>query len=331
MKLFKRMILCFIPFMSLVACGNNNNNNNDSLQNDVNNTETWTVTLDLNYEGGGVYKTFKVERTRTGASIKDYLDEKPTRDGYTFDDWYHDKYCKVPWLVYNDKVRADTTLYANWKVSSSTIVEQTTIQWTNDASFSYQAVDGSSLPTEVNSGTTVSFKINISEGYVGTPVVKANDDVLSPSSGQVYSFEAVGQLITVFVSGLSLNQPVYDTTFKVDFYYTIPEWDPVVTNPKIYYWGKDGSGDVFTSEVVWDDAEDTKGSMELVSGNDYMLTVELEDNYIIEGVIVIMYQNGAKKQSIDLEVSINETCAYDINFVGDPWVNDTFNATISLR
>lgn len=325
MKLFKRMILCIIPLMSLVACGNN------SLQNNENNIETWTVTLDLNYEGGGVYKTFEVERTRTGASLKDYLDEKPTRIGYSFDNWYHDKYCKVPWLINNDKVRADTTLYANWKTSSSIVFEQTTIQWSNDASFSYQAVEGNTLPTKVDSGTNVSFKINISEGYVGTPIVKANDNVLTPSSGQVYSFEAVGQSITVSVSGLSLNQPNYDTTFKVDFYYTIPEWDPVVTNPKIYYWGKDESGNSFNNEVAWSDATDTQGSMELISDNDYILSVELENDYTIEGVIAIMYQNGVKKQSIDLEVSINETSAYDIVFVGAPWVNDTFTATISMR
>lgn len=328
MKLFKRILLLLIPLMSLVACGNSNNNDST---NDINKTETWTVTLDLNYEGGGVFKTFEVDRTRTGVGLKDYLDEKPTREGYTFDDWYHDKYCKVPWLVYNDKVRADTTLYANWETSSSTIVEKATIQWTNDASFSYQAVDGSSLPTQVDLGTSVSFKINISDGYVGTPIVQVNDNVLTPSSGQVYIFEADEQTMTVSVSGLSLGQSVTDTTFKVDFYYTIPEWNPVVTNPKIYYWGKDRSGSLFSNEVAWDNAEDTQGSMEFVSGNDYMFSVELDNEYTIEGVIAIMYQNGIKKQSIDLEVSINETCAYDIYFVGDPWTNDIFNATISMR
>ena len=43
------------------------------------------------------------------------LPEPPTREGYVFVGWYRDPGCTVAWDMEEDKVEADTVLYALWE------------------------------------------------------------------------------------------------------------------------------------------------------------------------------------------------------------------------
>jgi len=39
---------------------------------------------------------------------------RPQRTGYTFEGWYKDSACTVPWVNEVDRVKSDITLYAKW-------------------------------------------------------------------------------------------------------------------------------------------------------------------------------------------------------------------------
>lgn len=319
------MLCALFCSLSLVACGGKkgDSTNPSGPSSDISvddDRETWTVTFDLNYQGGGIYHTFDVDRSPYGVNIQSLMPENPTRDGnYTFNGWYHDTYCKVEWVYMRDRIFADTTLYANWKVTGGDPdpVKQTAITWNEDVSFTYQAVTPATLPTLVDQHTKISFKIMIHEQYEGTPIVKAGNQTLVANQ-EVYSFEATGERMTVSVSGLT-KKPIMEE-YVVTFQYTIPTWNPIVTNPKIYYWGTDKENQHIENTVNWTSASDSQGAMTHVSGNDYSLAIHLNEGDVITGVIVLMYQSGVKKQSQDLTVNITITGTYQITYLEGDWV-----------
>ncbi len=336
MKKKLAMLCTILCSMSLIACGGKSDPSNtptdssshpigDSTGGDIGEKEIWTVTFDLNYEGGGTYKTLEVERSTMGVNIQSMMPEDPTRTGdYEFEGWYHDTYCKVEWVHMRDRIYADTTLYANWTFTGDEPipVKKTTITWSQDESFTYQAVSPATLPTSVDEGTNISFKIVINDQYEGTPVVKAGTQVLTANQ-DVYSFVASGDKMTISVSGLTKKQQeVID--YKVTFNYTLPTWDPVASNPKVYYWGTDANGAHIENTIVWDSATDTQGAMTNVSGNDYSMTIELNEGDVITGVIVLMYQGGVKKQSQNLEVNITASGTYQIALADGEWIPNEF-------
>ena len=352
MKMKKKLaMLCIVLCsLSLIACGGGKDpsNNPDSSTQPSGDTssggntsigggekEIWTVTFDLNYEGAGTYKTLEVERSTTGVNIQSMMPEDPTRPGeYEFDGWYHDTYCKVEWVYMRDRIFADTTLYANWISTGDDPIpaKKTAITWSQDESFTYQAVSPATLPSSVDENTKVSFKIVINDQYEGTPVVKAGTQVLTANQ-DVYSFVASGERMTISVSGLTKKQQ-QELEYKVTFNYTLPTWDPVASNPKVYYWGTDANGGHIENTVNWDSATDTQGAMTLVSGNDYTMTIELNEGDVITGVIIVMYQDNAKKQSQNLEVNITASGTYQLAMADGAWVpNDygeyCFPATIT--
>ncbi len=207
---------------------------------------------------------------------------------------------------------------------------KSTIIWTESDDYQFISIDDKDLPLSVDNDVTVSFKVNILlEEYENDYKVYANAEELVAQEG-IYSFVATTRRIVIKITGLVKLE-------TVDFYYTIPEWNPPVTNPKLYYWGTDGDGNEYRNTLDWDNASDTLGSMTLVENNTYKMSVELDDNCTITGVIVVMYQDGVKKQSIDIvsfeggALSINEAGEYDITFIGGQWPNGNFEASITKR
>ena len=70
---------------------------------------TFTVTFDMNYDG--VFDVFRATTDENG-----YLAEPvfiPVRDGYVFEGWYRDTYCKAE-MDFGRQITADMTLYAKW-------------------------------------------------------------------------------------------------------------------------------------------------------------------------------------------------------------------------
>ncbi|MDE6584341.1 MAG: InlB B-repeat-containing protein, partial [Anaeroplasmataceae bacterium] len=69
--------------------------------------EQFTITFNSN--GGSAIASKKAKKdekiTNPGA---------PTREGYTFDGWFKDAACTLPWNFATDVVTGDVTLYAKW-------------------------------------------------------------------------------------------------------------------------------------------------------------------------------------------------------------------------
>lgn len=76
-------------------------------------TETYTVTFDLNYTGGGIYKTINVESGETVSAPTN-----PSRSGYSFSGWYTAEKNGEK-FDFDTIISEDITLYAKWKEKSS--------------------------------------------------------------------------------------------------------------------------------------------------------------------------------------------------------------------
>lgn len=287
MKGIRKYVVVFLASM-LISCNSNTNVIHKEKEDPSPSSKVWTVNLDLNYEGGGIYKSFEVERNIYGTNIKSTLEnEKPTRENYKFDGWYHDSYCKVEWVYMRDKVLADTTLYASW-ISSE--VSKSTINWQKDNSFTYVG----DLLSSVNQGSEVSFGITINQGYEGTPVVKANNKTLDEVNGK-YSFVADVSVINISVSGLTkkTDNPITDV-YHIEF--TLPSnWSPEAKNPRLYYWGNENvSNELFTNGAT--------SNMTSIDGSTYY--IELSTSIVFDGIIIIFDQGNEVKQSLDITTNL---------------------------
>ncbi len=206
--------------------------------------------------------------------------------------------------------------------------DESTIVWNESSDYRFVSTDDATLPTKVKKGTSISFKLDILlENYVDNIKVLVNQEELIATGG-VYTFVVNALRVQVKVTGLV-------KAGVIDVYYTIPSWTPEITNPKLYYWGTDASGNEITNTIDWGNSDDTQGSMQHISGNDYKMTIALDNGLEITGLIVVMYQSGEKKQSQDIETSIKEAGEYQITFVNN-WVENSFGewvfgATISKR
>lgn len=76
-------------------------------------TETYTVTFDLNYTGGGIYKTINVESGETVSAPTN-----PSRSGYSFSGWYT-KATGGSKFDFDTEITENITLYAQWIKKSS--------------------------------------------------------------------------------------------------------------------------------------------------------------------------------------------------------------------
>lgn len=107
-------------------------------------TETYTVTFNLNYGTNGVYKT---EKIATGKTISE--PEKPIRSGYTFNGWYTSASGGSK-FDFNKKITENVTLYAHWSKSQDPIYYYT-VKFDTVAS----DVQGTPQEQQVRSGNTV--------------------------------------------------------------------------------------------------------------------------------------------------------------------------------
>lgn len=80
--------------------------------------EGFKVTFDHNYTGD----TDSIVEAEKGKAVKKPTD--PTRSGYTFDNWYTDAACTVPY-DFSTIITANTTVYANWKENGATYFDVT--------------------------------------------------------------------------------------------------------------------------------------------------------------------------------------------------------------
>ncbi len=287
MKRIKKYTIAFLALM-LISCNSNTNVIHKEKEDQGPSLNVWTVKLDLNYEGGGIYKSFEVERNIYGTNIKSTLEnEKPIRENYKFDGWYHDSYCKVEWVYMRDKVLADTTLYASW---TSSEVSKSTINWQKDDSFTYVG----NLLSSVNQGSEVSFGISINQGYEGTPVVKANNKALDEVNGK-YTFVADADVINISVSGLTKKTNISITdVYHIEF--TLPSaWDPEAKNPRLYYWGSENeSSNLFANGA----------SSNMTSIDESTYYIELSTEIVLDGIIIIFDQGNEVKQSLDITTNL---------------------------
>lgn len=108
MKSFKFLMRLFLMALIVVSCKKNNNEPNEP--NDPSNPviDGCTVSFDLNYENGGMYKTIEVERNKTVTKPED-----PSRPGFDFYNWYTDK-AGTNEFDFSTPIVADITLYAQW-------------------------------------------------------------------------------------------------------------------------------------------------------------------------------------------------------------------------
>lgn len=108
MKSFKFLMGLFLIALIVVSCKKNNNEPNDP--NDPSNpiTDGYTVSFDLNYENGGMYKTIEVKQNGTVTKP-----ENPTRSGFDFYNWYTDK-AGTNEFDFSTPIVENITLYAQW-------------------------------------------------------------------------------------------------------------------------------------------------------------------------------------------------------------------------
>lgn len=122
--------------------------------------------------------------------------------------------------------------------------------------------------TRVTAGDTLSFKLNVAEGYDGTAaVVKAGDSVCEKDNNGYYSFVVIGDT-TVTVTGV--NAKTFAATYNKDAHATVA-------------------------------AEDGYNAENIVYGSDYKFTVTSTEGYRVTQVSV----NGEVKEAVDGVYTIN--------------------------
>ncbi|MCD8309200.1 MAG: InlB B-repeat-containing protein [Clostridia bacterium] len=97
--------------LGLSACGSDDEGGDDTTE-----TKSYTITFDYNYSGS----TSTTKTVTEGGTVSKPTD--PTRDGYTFDDWYTTSACTSGTEVdFTSKIYADATYYAGWTENVTTV------------------------------------------------------------------------------------------------------------------------------------------------------------------------------------------------------------------
>ncbi|MDE7100863.1 MAG: InlB B-repeat-containing protein, partial [Anaeroplasmataceae bacterium] len=76
--------------------------------------------IHFNTKGGS---TIAGENVEIGSKIKKPTD--PTREGYTFENWYQDEECTILWDFDKNTINENTTLYAKWTPKQTEPVDPT--------------------------------------------------------------------------------------------------------------------------------------------------------------------------------------------------------------
>lgn len=175
MKLFKSLLTCIISVFIIAGCSGNKDTDSTAV------SDKWTVSFDFN-DGRGEYLSRKVE--------KDTLITRPTnpyREGYNFIEWYRDTYCLLPWIFEEDKVTANTTLFAGWEIKSTS--NEFTITWPTETG--YKINFEGTKPTVALLNTVISFTVTIDDNYEGAPKAFCNGTEISRNN-ETFSFTVYG-------------------------------------------------------------------------------------------------------------------------------------------
>ena len=123
MRAKAKLITFALSAMCLAGCGGGGGG-----------TLEFTVTFDV--DGGSAVAAQKVAYGQ-----KATRPSNPTKDGYTFDNWFADKYKKVE-FDFNMEITADWTIYASWTASSTPSSSEVT-----PTSSEQPSADTSNVPT----------------------------------------------------------------------------------------------------------------------------------------------------------------------------------------
>ena len=212
MKL-KHFLASFLVLFTLASCGDNNSSSSEQFEE----TATWNVSYYYNYEGNdSVYKT--VSTVNNGLASKP---SDPTREGYVFDNWYKDSYCKIAFDFEKDTITANTSLYASWveKVSYN-------ITWSEVKGVTYTSVDETDLPVTAYTNDEVSFKLELeTEGYEGEAVVKVNNQEITSNDG-IYTFKVTSNT-TVTVTGYESIVKSYTIMFTLPVHIFVKKYQKI--------------------------------------------------------------------------------------------------------
>lgn len=116
---------------ALAGCGSSD----DSTDDPVEETKTYTITFDYNYSGS----TSTTQTVEEGSTVTKPSD--PTRDGYTFDDWYTTSSCTSGSEVdFTAEIYANATYYAGWTEEAAAVTEYTVTFVISDSTSTTQTV-----------------------------------------------------------------------------------------------------------------------------------------------------------------------------------------------
>ncbi|MCD8040351.1 MAG: InlB B-repeat-containing protein [Clostridia bacterium] len=114
-KLVKRISTVAIAAACCLALGLSACDSDDGGDNTTE-TKSYTITFDYNYSGS----TSTTKTVTEGSTVSKPTD--PTRDGYTFDDWYTTSACTSGTEAdFTSKIYADATYYAGWTEVVTTV------------------------------------------------------------------------------------------------------------------------------------------------------------------------------------------------------------------
>ena len=259
----------------------------------------WDVNFMYNYENNNdIFKTYRIEHN---TKIDETQIEKPNREGYEFTKWYKDSYCKIEWNFKKDYITSNTNIYAGWIKTNNSSSNEYNLTWTNVDGVIYEMINNSSLPNKANKDETISFKVKIQDNYSGSPVVYANNNVLVETSG-VYSL-TIKEDTVIKVLGITKNSDIQQSKYTIKF--TLPTWDPVATNPRLYYWG---------SSTVSDSMFQPGATSNMKHSEGMTYYIEFETSTRFDGMIIVFDQGNEVKQSFDIVNNLPSTAGtYNIH------------------
>lgn len=223
------------------------------------------------YSGYNVPANTHIEVTIPTETVENYT----LSGGYVSYSSYGDPFGSHRKLTDSGKAQNMTadTQYANRTslpdVEIPVVLPEYSVTLTEGEGYTIAASEGSESP--VREGRSFSFTVTVSEGYEGTPVVKANDTALTVAEG-VYTIENITADVTVTVSGISKieEDKIYgdlDGNGEVDVFdasraYSIANGKTEATEEQLAVLDVNGDGevDVFDAAMIYSYANGKRNS-----------------------------------------------------------------------
>lgn len=157
----------------------------------------YTVSFDS--QGGSIVNPINVDH-----GLEATEPPTPTLTGHAFEGWYTNTSYTTRWNFPSSQVTQDTTLYAKWDINLYTITLPV-----NPTGYSIVKPDGSVfLPADltVRYGDNFDFMVKLNPDYhLTTPVVNANNSLLTADPNGVYTIPNIQENKDVQVEGIKQN------------------------------------------------------------------------------------------------------------------------------